>query len=132
VEILKSRVLLTPRDLDASLDFYEDRVGLTRSREFGRPPHRGIVLFLGGGELELHEAGGPDPERPTPHGVRLWAQVPDVDAACAALARSGVTIREGPEQQPWGLIEALVHDPDGLPLILVEVPADHPLRRDTR
>jgi hypothetical protein len=34
--------------------------------------------------------------------------------------------------QPWGLHEAIVHDPDGLPLVLVEVPVDHPLRVDTR
>jgi hypothetical protein len=25
-----------------------------------------------------------------------------------------------------------IEDPDGLPIVLVEVPADHPLRRDRR
>ena len=34
--------------------------------------------------------------------------------------------------EPWGLVEAWIDDPDGLRIHLVEVPADHPLRRDLR
>ena len=34
--------------------------------------------------------------------------------------------------EPWGLVEAWVDDPDGLRIHLVEVPDDHPLRRDLR
>jgi hypothetical protein len=34
--------------------------------------------------------------------------------------------------EPWGLVEAWLADPDGVRLVLVEVPADHPLRRDPR
>jgi catechol 2,3-dioxygenase-like lactoylglutathione lyase family enzyme len=133
VEVLRSRVLLRPRDLEASLAFYEAALGLHRSREFGSAPNRGVVLFLGGGtELELHEGGGPDPDAASPSGVRLWLQVPDVDLAVAELAAAGVSAEELPEQKSWGLIEAVVLDPDGLPLVLVEVPADHPLRRDDR
>lgn len=133
VQVLRSRVLLRPRDLDASLAFYEGTLGLHRSREFGRAPHRGVVLFLGGGaELELTEGGGPDPATPTPAGVRLWLQVPDLAAVVAHLGRAGVPLVEPAERKPWGLHEAVVHDPDGLPLVLVEVPADHPLRVDTR
>jgi hypothetical protein len=30
------------------------------------------------------------------------------------------------------LIEMWVEDPDGIQIVLVEVPADHPLRRDLR
>lgn len=131
MDILRSRVLLTPRDLDASLAFYEGALALSRSREFGAPPHRGVVLFLGGGELELTE-GGAAPQSPSPAGVRLWLQVPDIAAACEQLRSSGIEPMEDPETKPWGLIEAVVHDPDGLPLVLVEVPADHPLRRDPR
>jgi catechol 2,3-dioxygenase-like lactoylglutathione lyase family enzyme len=131
--ILRTRVLLRPRDLETSLAFYEGALGLHRSREFGEVPHRGVVLFLGGGsELELHEGGGPDPDVVTPAGVRLWCQVPDVRTAASRLREAGVRVLDGPHEQPWGLIEAVVHDPDGLPLVLVEVPEDHPLRRDPR
>jgi hypothetical protein len=34
--------------------------------------------------------------------------------------------------QPWGLAEMWIADPDGVRIVLVEVPAQHPLRRDTR
>jgi hypothetical protein len=30
------------------------------------------------------------------------------------------------------LIEMWIEDPDGIPVVLVEVPPDHPLRRDQR
>lgn len=118
-------MLLRPRDFRASVDFYEHRIGLTRYREWGEEPHRGVVYFLGGGYLELSESGG----GPAPAGVRLWLQVADVAAAREELASRGVAIVEEPERKPWGLIEMVVHDPDGLELVVVETPLDHPLRR---
>src|SRR6266545_3560010 len=35
-------------------------------------------------------------------------------------------------REPWGLVEMWIEDPDGVPIVFVEVPADHPLRRDPR
>jgi catechol 2,3-dioxygenase-like lactoylglutathione lyase family enzyme len=129
VHVLAARVLLRPSDMDAALDFYERRLGLVRFREWGDAPHRGVVYFLGGGYLELTETPPGAPAPTPPGGVRLWLQVADMDAARAALAAAGVAIAEEPERKPWGLIEMLVHDPDGLPLVLIETPLDHPLRR---
>ena len=37
-----------------------------------------------------------------------------------------------PRTEPWGLIEMHATDPDGRTLIVVQIPADHPLRKDTR
>ncbi len=37
-----------------------------------------------------------------------------------------------PATEPWGLIEMWIEDPDGTRIVLVEVPAGHPLRRDPR
>lgn len=131
MEVLAARVLRSTPDLDAALRFYEDGLGLTRFREWGRRPHRGIVYFLGGAYLELTEAA-PAAAPPPPQGVRLWLQVPDAGAARELLVSRDITIAAEPERKPWGLIELSVHDPDGFELVLVEVPADHPLRRDTR
>lgn len=125
VHVLQSRVLRQPRDFAAALHFYEDQLGLVRYREWGEEPARGVVLFLGGGYLELHESGGAAP----PAGVRLWLQVADLKAAVTELRDAGVGIDEAPAHKPWGLLEATVHDPDGMPLILIEVPRSHPLRR---
>jgi catechol 2,3-dioxygenase-like lactoylglutathione lyase family enzyme len=125
MHVLQSRVLLRPRDFERSVAFYERQLGLVRYREWGAPPRRGVVYFLGGGFLELTE-GGHDTR---PRGVRLWLQVADVAAVHAELGAAAVPIVEPPERKPWGLIEMLVEDPDGLPLVVIETPLDHPLRR---
>ena len=128
MQVVQSRVLLRPRDMDRSLAFYESALGLVRYREWGDPPHRGVVFFLGGGFLELAETTTPE----APQGVRLWLQVPDAAAAEQELRAAGVDIAAPAARQPWGLIECVVHDPDGLLLVIVETPIDHPLRRDQR
>jgi hypothetical protein len=40
-----------------------------------------------------------------------------------------VEIIELPTDKPWGLREMQVRDPDGLGIVIVEVPEIHPLRR---
>lgn len=128
MHVLQSRVLLRPADFDRSVDFYEHRLGLVRYREWGSAPHRGAVYFLGGGYLELSEGG----QAARPHGVRLWLQVGDVAAVHDELRGADVRITAPPQRQPWGLVEMSVEDPDGLELVVVETPEDHPLRRDQR
>ena len=127
VDVLSSRVLLRPTDPDRSQAFYRDVLGLAVYREFGPPGHRGLVFFLGNGLLEV---SGRADERP--RGVALWVQVRDLAAEVDRLAAAGVPVVAPPERKPWGLLEATVTDPDGVGIVLVEVPADHPLRRDQR
>jgi catechol 2,3-dioxygenase-like lactoylglutathione lyase family enzyme len=128
VEILSSRILLRPADLDRSRRFYRDVLGLAVYREFGPANDPGMVFFLGQGLLEVsgHAAGHPG------NLVAIWLQVRDVHAEHGRLAAAGVRIVREPTAEPWGLIEMRVEDPDGIPIVLVEVPADHPLRRDPR
>ena len=56
----------------------------------------------------------------------------DVRAEHARLAAARVTILREPVTEPWGLTEMWIQDPDGIRIVLVEVPAGHPLRRDPR
>jgi catechol 2,3-dioxygenase-like lactoylglutathione lyase family enzyme len=128
VEILGSRVLVHPTDPARSRTFYRDTLGLAVFREFGDPTDPGLVFFLGSGLLELSGRA----EAPPGPGVALWLQVRDSRAECARLAAAGVPVLREPRMEPWGLVEAWIADPDGLRIVLVEVPADHPLRRDTR
>ena len=127
VDVLSSRVLLRPTDPDRSQAFYRDVLGLAVYREFGPPEHRGLVFFLGNGLLEVSgHADGP------PRGLALWVQVRDLAAEVGRLAAAGVPVAAAPERKPWGLLEATVTDPDGVAIVLVQVPADHPLRADLR
>ena len=64
--------------------------------------------------------------------MSLWLQVRDVAVEHQRLGRLGVEILRPPVEEPWGLIEMWTEDPDGTAIVLVEVPAGHPLRRDQR
>jgi catechol 2,3-dioxygenase-like lactoylglutathione lyase family enzyme len=121
MEILAGRLLLHPVDMVRSLAFYRDVLGLAVAREFPG----GTVFFLGGGFLEL--SGRAD--APSGDAVALWLQVRDLAAAHRELAAH--VVRE-PRQEPWGLHEMWIADPDGTRIVLVQVPADHPIRRDPR
>lgn len=124
VHVLSSRILLRPTDPERTRAFYRETLGLAIHREFGTGPERGTVYFLGNGLLEVSGRS----EQPPAPGLRLWLQVEDVAAAHEELAGRGVEILRPPLQEPWGLIEMWIADPDGVRIVLVEIPADHPLR----
>ncbi|WUR84756.1 VOC family protein [Streptomyces phaeochromogenes] len=124
VHVLSSRTLLRPTDPERSRAFYGEKLGLPVYREFGTGPERGTVYFLGGGFLEV---AGRSEELPSP-AVKLWLQVADVAAAYEELVAAGVEVRRPPVKEPWGLVEMWLADPDGTEIVVVEVPADHPLR----
>ena len=128
MEILSSRILLRPADLGRSRHFYRDVLGLAVYREFGSPTDPGVVFFLGPGFLEVsgHSAGAAGQP------VMIWLQVRDINAEHERLAEAGVRIVRAPVTEPWGLTEMWIEDPDGVRIVIVEVPADHPLRRDPR
>jgi catechol 2,3-dioxygenase-like lactoylglutathione lyase family enzyme len=127
MEILASRTLLRPADYDRSLRFYRDEIGLAVFRDYGA----GTVFFVGQGLLELAGFGSPDHSR-GPFPGALWLQVRDVRATQTELESRGVPIAREARQEPWGLHEMHVTDPDGITLIFIQIPPDHPLRRDTR
>ena len=127
MDVLSSRVLLRPVDPARSQAFYRDVLGLAVYREFGPVENPGVVFFLGNGLLEVSGPGND-----APRGLALWVQVRDVAAEVGRLRAVGTTVLRDPRSEPWGLVEAWVADPEGVPIVLVEVPPDHPLRRDQR
>ncbi|WP_326724914.1 MULTISPECIES: VOC family protein [unclassified Streptomyces] len=124
VHVLSSRTLLRPTDPERSRAFYGEKLGLAVYREFGTGPERGTVYFLGGGFLEV---AGRSETPPSP-AVKLWLQVADAAAAYEELVAAGVEVVRPPVKEPWGLIEMWIADPDGTEIVIVEIPADHPLR----
>jgi catechol 2,3-dioxygenase-like lactoylglutathione lyase family enzyme len=125
VDVLASRILLHPGDLERSLRFYGETLGLAVFREWGSGSDRGVVFFLGAGLLEVSGSSSEPPSG----AVRLLLQVRDVQQAWRRLAAAGVVIEEEPKRKPWGLIEMVARDPDGLAIVIVEVPPGHPQRR---
>jgi predicted enzyme related to lactoylglutathione lyase len=103
-------------------------LGLAVYREFGSPDDPGMVFFLGSGFLEVSGQG----DAPPGGSVMIWIQVRDVRAEHVRLAAAGARVIREPVAEPWGLIEMWIEDPDGVRIVLVEVPAGHPLRRDLR
>ncbi|MBB6119709.1 VOC family protein [Nocardiopsis algeriensis] len=128
MEILSSRVLLRPTDVFRSRDFYRDVMGLAVYREFGTPEQPGTVFYLGNGLLEV--SGSSEASEVPP--ISLWMQVRDVRAEYERLVAAGVEGLRKPEVEFWGLEEAWIADPDGVRIVLVQIPDDHPLRRDQR
>jgi predicted enzyme related to lactoylglutathione lyase len=125
MEVLSSRVLVQPTDFERSFRFYAETLGLHVYREWSSGSTRGVVFFLGGGFLELSGSS----RTGTSQSVGVWLQVRDVDAAGRDLEEAGVDIIELPKDKPWGLREMQIRDPDGLKIVIVEVPETHPLRR---
>jgi predicted enzyme related to lactoylglutathione lyase len=128
VEILSSRVLLHPQDFERSEHFYRTALGLGVFREFGNADFRGVVFFIGGGLLELSGHSSDPPAT----SVELLLQVRDLTETHRHLEQQGVKVIRGPQREPWGLDELWIQDPDGVRIVVLEIPEDHPLRRDTR
>jgi len=125
MEVLSGRVILRPVELERSLRFYGETLGLRVYREYGSGDDRGVVFFIGGGYLEITGTAPPaDVDK-----LSLWLQVPDLDEVYARLSAADVDIVDPPERKPWGLQEMWIRDPDGLSIVVVQVPEDHPLRR---
>ena len=128
MDVLGSRIILRPADPEATHRFYRDQLGLAVAREFGPPEARARVYFAGPTLIEISGRA----EASARPGMAIWLQVRDVRAEVARLAERGVPIVREPRLEFWGLIEAWIADPDGTPIVVVEIPAEHPLRRDTR
>jgi predicted enzyme related to lactoylglutathione lyase len=128
MEVLGSRIILHPAELHQSHRFYRDLLGLAIYRQFGSLDAPGLVFFLGNGLLEVSGRSTDPPG----NAMAIWIQVRDVEGEHRRLLHTGVPIVREPRREAWGLVEMWIADPDGVRIVLVEVPEDHPLRRDQR
>ncbi|MFD4457125.1 VOC family protein [Nocardia sp. NPDC058480] len=126
MEILNSRIIVRPSDYGRTLAFYRDGLGLAIAREYPG----GTVFFAGQSLLEVAAHGGSG--HSGSFDGAIWLQVRDVEDAAAELSLKGIAIERQPVLEPWGLWEMWVRDPDGVAIVLVQVPAEHPIRRDSR
>jgi catechol 2,3-dioxygenase-like lactoylglutathione lyase family enzyme len=116
---------LRPSEYERTLSFYRDTLGLAIAREYPG----GTVFFAGQGLIEVAAHGGTGEG-----GFRgaIWLQVRDLTAVQTELVLAGVKIAREARQEPWGLHEMWIADPDGTPIVMVQIPEDHPIRKDSR
>ena len=127
----KSRLLHTMirvRDLDASLNFYTDQLGMKLLRKADYPSGKFTLAFVGYGDetnstvIELtHNWEQAEPYNLGSAFGHLAIAVPDVYKACESLAAAGVKIpRPAGPMAHGGSVIAFIEDPDGYRIELIE------------
>jgi len=108
-------------DLDASLHFYRDALGLVELSRREHPQGRYTLVFLAapsdqGAQLELTYNWDPEQYRGGRNFGHIAYAVDDIYAACAHLAAHGVTINRPPRDGHM----AFVRSPDGISIELLQ------------
>ena len=107
------------KDMEVSLAFYHDLLGLPVAERFGPPEHQ--IAMLGpeeGTKLELL-CGGPPIQGPVGAGVSMGFTPDNMGELLEKLAAAGVSIPEPMSPNP-SLRFFFIQDPDGYTVQLVE------------
>lgn len=108
-------------DLDASLDFYCNKLGLREIRRKDVPEGRYTLVFLAApgdesAQVELTYNWDPEDYGEGRNFGHLAYEVEDIYAACQTLAEGGVTINRPPRDGRM----AFVRSPDGISIELLQ------------
>ena len=126
--------MIRVRDVDASLDFYTNQLGMVVRRRADYEEGRFSLIYLGyndeteGSVLELTDNW--DDNEAYSHGSgygHIAIGSDDIYALCAKLEAAGtnVTRAPGPMKNPDGVTEiviAFIEDPDGYKIELIQYP----------
>jgi len=120
--------MIRVRDLDASLNFYTNLLGMKLLRKRDYPTGKFTLAFVGYGDesnntvIELtHNWGQAEPYDLGSAFGHLAVGVPDVYKTCERLAASGVKIpRPAGPMAHGGSVIAFIEDPDGYRIELVQ------------
>jgi len=120
--------MIRVRDLDASLRFYTNLLGMKLLRKRDYPSGQFTLAFVGYGDessntvIELtHNWGQAEPYNLGSAFGHLALGVPDVYEACERLAAAGVKIpRPAGPMAHGGSVIAFIEDPDGYRIELVQ------------
>jgi lactoylglutathione lyase len=119
--------MLRVGDLDRSIDFYTNVMGMKLLRTTDRPDQKYRLAFVGYGDesqhavLELTYNYGVDRYDLGGGYGHVAIEVPDAAAACAAVrARGGNVTRDAGPVKGGTTVIAFVQDPDGYKIELVE------------
>ena len=114
--------MLRVRDLDASLDFYCNKLGLVEQRRMQNEQGRYTLVFLaapgdaGRGEIELTWNWDDEDYGSARNFGHLAYAVEDIHSTCQRLLDAGVTINRPPRDGHM----AFVRSPDGISVELLQ------------
>ena len=108
-------------DVDQSLDFFCNKLGLIEKRRSEVPQGRYTLIFLSapgdsGGEVELTYNWDPEPYGEGRNFGHLAYEVDDIYATCEKLQKHGVTINRPPRDGRM----AFVRSPDNISIELLQ------------
>jgi lactoylglutathione lyase len=109
-----NHAMIYTRNVDASLEFYRDKLGFKLIEE-AKAPFGSVYARLkapaGNSSIALHllERGASF----QPGAVRLYFEVRNLEAVCKRLEKQGVKFSKPPAVMPWGWTHAYLDDPDG-------------------
>jgi catechol 2,3-dioxygenase-like lactoylglutathione lyase family enzyme len=110
IEQIRKSAFVAPifpvNDLQASFRYYVEVLGFEKRWEWGEPPDYGCVAF---GNVELFLCQGGQGHA----GTWLYLFVDGIDEYTSFIRERGAEILSGPRDEPWGMREIHVRDPDG-------------------
>lgn len=101
------------KDLDRSIAFYRDIVGLSVNRRFSAGPV-GEIAFLGSGETQVELIARDADRSVVGNAISLGFAVESLGDMLAFVAEHGVTVESGPFQPNDHIKFFYVLDPDGV------------------
>ncbi len=111
-------------DLERSVQFYQDALGLEASRRFTSPRGAQLVFLRTPNseeEIELCQMpAGAEPVKVQPDLMHLAFEVENLETFAAALAKKGYSLSDGPTQTGSGSIIAFIDAPEGYEVELIQ------------
>ena len=114
-----NHVTLYVRDLEASVQFYGEVLGLPALPR----PHFGFAgAWFALGSQQLHLNVDTQNRHKERHSLHIAFLVQDAAAAARALQERGVALQGGPSLRPDGAVQVFFADPDGYLLEFTSLP----------
>jgi len=106
-----NHVMVYVSDVSRAVDFYAGTLGFVVIDSRLEDGYARLKSPAADTTIALH--GLEEGNRAEASGIRLYFEVEDLDAFCATLTSRGVTLKQQPQDMPWGWRHAYVDDPDG-------------------
>lgn len=104
--------ILNAKDLEASVAYYQQKLGFTLEWAMRGPDGRMVHVSVAKDDVRLMLGVHPDGVTGAP-GATLYIDIDDVDAYYSTVRAAGATILEEPKDQFWGDRTFMVVDLDG-------------------